>query len=156
FKGCAGLEQSYPLQIFRTFDHLVGWLLKVVEVSSYQGSDGVDAFHKSAKLNVLPALSVAHGGISDSLKQAAALLPRTKERVRLPHPGIFRRAADDVQVEPVQLLPHVGAALLAHVAEILSRGSHARHDGRGVGAIKRQNMSYVRGVEVRTAGLANL
>src|SRR5207249_4487628 len=76
-----------------------------------------------------------------SLKKMRTLEGATKEKLRMEDPTLARRSRDDLEVEPVELLPHLRAALLAYLAQIFASRRNARNDRRGVGAIERQRVS---------------
>ena len=47
------------------------------------------------------------------------------------HPGFARRECRYLQIKSVELFPHLGAALFAHLPQIFSRGRNARRDEDG-------------------------
>src|SRR6516164_1354939 len=110
-----------------------------------QGRQRVAALHIAAKLDELPAFAVAHGGVGNALKEVRALLDGAKKLVRLQDPALFRAAFDYLQIELVELLPHLRAALLADVTEVLPRRRHAGNDGREVFAAEDQRLGELEG-----------
>src|SRR5258708_492668 len=55
-------------------------------------------------------------------------------------PRLAGGSTDDLQVEPVELFPHFGAALLAHLAHVFPRRRNAGHNRGWIGTIKRERV----------------
>jgi hypothetical protein len=67
-----------------------------------------------------------------------AFLHHPEKSVRVQNPPLLRPLPHDFQIETVELLPHLGAALFASLPEILARRGDARDDGRGICAAEHQ------------------
>src|ERR1700704_5618700 len=98
----------------------------------------VRAFHVSSELDVLPAFTVAHGAVRNSLEEMRAFLHHPEESVRVQNPPVLWLLADDFQIKTVELLPHLRAALFATLPEIFARRRDARDDGRRMFAAEHQ------------------
>jgi hypothetical protein len=83
-------------------------------------------------LQVLPALAVAHRRVGDAAEQVHAFDDRARDEVRASRQGGVVPHVADPQVERVDLLPHVGADLLAHLPRVLTRTDDAAGDRVGV------------------------
>src|SRR6266480_3128870 len=90
---------------------------------------------------------MAHCRVGYTLKKMSAFEGSAKEELRMEDPTLARRSCDDLEVEPVELLPHLRAALLAYLAQIFSSRRNAGNDGRGVGAIERQRICQSCGID---------
>ena len=81
---------------------------------------------KRPDLQVLPAFAVAHRRVGDALEEMHAFDHQAEDVVRARRPAPSARACLQPQKQLVQLLPHVGADLLAHLPRVLAGGGHAR------------------------------
>ena len=70
-----------------------------------------------------------------------AFLHGAKEYMRIQQPSFARGCAVDLQIQPVQLLPHFRAALFAHLAQIFAGGRHAGKNRGCIGAVEGQDVS---------------
>ena len=75
--------------------------------------------------------AVAEGRVGEALEEVDRLLDGAEELVRLPPSRSCRWSLPRTgQVEAVDLLPHLRADLLAHLARVLARGRDAGDDRR--------------------------
>src|SRR5580704_17385690 len=71
----------------------------------------------------------------------SSILYGSEENVRVQQPGLAGGRAVDLQIQAVELLPHLGAALFADLAQVFARSGHAGQNGRFICAIKRKDVS---------------
>ena len=110
------------------------------EVRADQLSQRVGSLHVTPELDVLPALAVRHGRVRHALKQMRALLNRAEKYVRMQQPRLARRSTGHLQIQPVQLLPHFRAALLAHLPQIFPGRCHTGKNRRRIRTVEGQNL----------------
>jgi hypothetical protein len=123
FEPRARSQQRRPRHV-RPDSAVARRVFAVVEMHLEHRGGRSRALDGPSDLNVVPPLGVNHRRVGDSLKHVRGFLDVRVERRPARSP-----AAADVQVQPVQLLPHLGADLFADLPGILTRGSHARFDG---------------------------
>src|SRR5580658_2189513 len=124
-KRRARFQQTYPLEIFFTFNRLIERVRQAPEMRADQARQFVGALDEAPELNVLPAFAVRHGRIGHALKQMRSLAHRPKKYIRMQQPGLALGGASYLKIQTVELLPHLRAALLAHLAQIFSSRRHA-------------------------------
>ena len=140
----AALEQTHPFEILGRLvgDAIVGFARGLacgaLVVGAEQRGDGVAALQEAPRLDELPALRVAEGRVGEALEEVDRLLDGAEELVRLPPPDRVDGRAAHGQVEAVDLLPHLGADLLAHLARVLPRGQDAGDHRGGVALVEGQ------------------
>ena len=56
------------------------------------------------------------------------------------------------QIQRVDLLPHVGADLLAHLPRVVARGGDAGHHRAAIARVEHQRVDQLAGIERRPGG----
>ena len=77
----------------------------------------------------MPALAVAHGRIGYTLEEINTLFDAVEEFMRLGVPDLLHAGLLDLQEETVELLPHLGTDVLAHLPRIFARRRYTGHNG---------------------------
>ena len=129
-------QQAHPLHELAELGRLSRRALEVAIVHVEQRRRRRGALDVAAQLDELPALAVRHRRVGDALEQVHAFHHRRQELVCAGAPLRLGRVAPHVEEQPVDLLPHLGADLLAHLARVLARGVDARGDGVVVGEVQ--------------------
>ena len=113
-------EQRHPVEI-------VG-LGRDREVGVEQHRDRAGPLGELAELHEPPALAVAHRRFGRAVEGVGAFADQRHQAHD--RGGVLRVhfGLDDLVEQPVQLLPHLGADLLAHLRGVLARRRDARHD----------------------------
>src|SRR5438034_5312169 len=73
FKCSAVFQQPNPFQVLIGVNGVLPRLSEISEVRSDQACQAMSSFHKTPKLNILPALAVAHCGIGYTLKKMGSI-----------------------------------------------------------------------------------
>src|SRR5947209_17237035 len=110
-----------------------------MHIQQSRGSGGT--LKKATNANKVPALTMVHRRVSDTLKKMHPLLHAGKKQVQFSMPASLHTRMLDLKKEAIELLPHFGTDLLTHLPGILSCRGNARHNGGGVGGIKRQSLN---------------
>ena len=69
------------------------------------------------------------------MKQMQSFVDREQEFERIRVAAFFVSKTADVMIEPVQLLPHFGTDLIAHLTAVFTRRVDRPRDGRAAGRI---------------------
>ena len=132
----AGAEDGHPLcDIHVPTDLLAAGEQEMVFEVEHSGG-GVRAFDIFTSLDELPPLAVRHGRIRDPLKRMEIINEQTEKA-----DGTFakcgaRGRALEIEVEAVDLLPHLAGYLLANGARIFSSQRHGRQNRTRVGFLE--------------------
>src|SRR6266404_9232936 len=132
--------------MFVSIDGEFPGLRKSAVVCANQSGESVSALHIASKLNIVPAFAVAHRRVGYSLKKVYAIKRSAEKQLRMQDPALARGSAYDLQVEPVELLPHFRAALFADLPQIFARCRNAGDDRRRIGTIESQRVGERCGV----------
>ena len=129
----ARLQQAHPLDVLADAQVPLVGPVALAELHLEEGSRGAGALDVTAELHEVPALAVRHGGVGDALEQVHAADGGGQEFVGARRPLALAEAVlPHVQEEPVDLLPHLGADLFAHLPGVLPRRADRRQDGLAI------------------------
>src|SRR5947207_10997176 len=106
-EGGTIFQKSYPLKIFVGVDGVFPGLGELSKMGGNQCCQAVSSLHKAPKLNILPALAMAHCRVGYALKKMGAIEGSAKEQLRVQDPALACGGRDDLEIEPVELLPHL-------------------------------------------------
>src|SRR5437763_1011487 len=101
-----------------------------MHIQQSSGSGGT--LKKATDANKVPALTMVHRRVGDTLKKMHALFHAGKKQMQFSMPTLLHTRVLDLKKEAIELLPHFGTDLLAHLPGILSCSGNARHNGGGV------------------------
>src|SRR5215204_1219298 len=146
FEGSTRLEQTDPVEVVALRRVRDARCHQLVRIDVEQGGGRGGALDVAPDLYELPALAVVHRRVGDALEKVRTLLYRAEEFVRGDIPDVVEPRLLDLQKEPVELLPHLGADLLAHLPQVLARGGDAGHDGGLVRDVERHRLGDAVGV----------
>ena len=124
--GAARAEDCHPLRdIHIATDLLATWKQKMVFEIEHSGS-GVRTFDILTGLNELPSLSMRHGRVRDPLEGMEMINQQTEKADRTFTKSGPRGRALKIEVEAIDLLPHLARYLLANGAGIFAGQRHRR------------------------------
>src|SRR5436305_4524407 len=106
------------------------------EMNINQGRRCPGTLHVATNTNKIPTFIVYHGGIGDALKELDTFLDGGKEFVRSAEPHIFHTRTLHMQVEPVNLFPHLRVNLFTYLLCIITSSSNTRDNRGGIVYIK--------------------
>src|SRR5437667_3275988 len=106
-EGGTILQKSHPLQIFVGVDRVLPRLGELSKMGADQSCQAVSALYKAPKLNILPTFTVAHSRVGYALKKMGAIEGSAKEQLRVQDPALACGGRDDLEIEPIELLPHL-------------------------------------------------
>src|SRR5262249_47226149 len=90
----------------------------------------------------MPALVARKGGAADAHELVAPRLDQLAEAMRSGGEHVVDREAADLQVEAVQVLPHLARHAIADGARVLTRLGHALDDRVGMVATEAQELEH--------------
>ena len=118
----AALKQADPLEVIAGIDRRGGIVGENAVVYVDQRGEHAGALDEAAELDEVPAFAVVHRGVGQALEHVRSGLYGFEEFVRRDASGFKQGDALHFVEEAVELLPHLGADLLADLAGVLARG----------------------------------
>src|SRR3982074_978156 len=105
---------------------------------------GRSPLDEASGLNEMPAFAVTKRRISGALKEVRTFLDAAKEKMRRRFP--LSAGAFGLEKELIELLPHLGRNLFAHLPGVLASCAHARDDRGLVLGVKGQGLGHAVGI----------
>src|SRR5207237_4489024 len=103
-----------------------------MEMHIQQSCSGISTLEEATNANKVPAFTMVHRCVGDTLKKMYALFYVGKKLVQPSMPYLLHTRVFYLKKEAIELLPHFGADLLTHLLGILSCSRNAGHNGRAV------------------------
>ncbi len=107
-----------------------------MHIQQRRGSGGT--FDEAPHPHEMPAFAMVHSGIGNPVKELHPFFNAGEKGMRAGIPELVDAGLFEFQIEPIQLLPHLRADLLAYLPGIFARGGNGEANGSKICGIKRK------------------
>src|SRR5947209_15093673 len=97
-----------------------------MHIQQSRGSGGT--LKKATNANKVPALTMVHRRVGDTLKKMHTLFHAGKKQMQFSMPVLLHTRVLDLKKEAIELLPHFATDLLTHLPGILAGSGNASHN----------------------------